>query len=105
MEKTAALLVIPTESKAKGSKATWSPAHKIRDYKGSLMPWQRGVWVSGKTWLPAHFYLPRREEDTAARIPWEIQTWGLVLEGEGPGLQQRTGMLGSLFQFQGKRKV
>lgn len=55
VEKAAALLVIPTESKANGSKATWSPAHKIRDYKGSLMPWQRGAWVSGKTWLPAHF--------------------------------------------------
>lgn len=55
VEKTAALLVIPTESKAKGRKATWSPAHKIGDCKGSLMPWQRGAWVSGKTWLPAHF--------------------------------------------------
>lgn len=54
-EKTAALLVMPTESRAKQGKTTWSPAHKSRGCKGSLTSWQRGAWDSGKIWLLAHF--------------------------------------------------
>lgn len=84
MEKTAALLVIITESKAKGRKATWSPAHKIGTVRGHSCP-GRGGMGKWENLAPCLSSCQRRREDTADRIPWEIRMWGLVLEGEGPG--------------------